>query len=124
MSNELERRPDYTPARRGSDANGSTVRRIMNLRGEALIDRAKIAAEVSSALFQAEQRMDAAFDLAEHMTERSASLGQAIVETGNDRELHQLHSYIKGAATEAIITLMQGAVPDPASDARETGKGR
>jgi hypothetical protein len=108
MSQELERRPDYTPVRRGMDANASVVRRIMALRGESIIDRAKIAAEVSSESFQAERRMDAAFDLAEHMTERSARFAQHIVATGNDQELHQLHSYIKGAATEAIINLMQG----------------
>jgi hypothetical protein len=119
VGQEMERRGDYTPARRGSDVSASGVRRIMALRSEAVIDRAKITAEVSSESFQAEQRMDAAFDLAEHMTERSARLAERIMDTGNDRELHQLHSYIKGAATEAIITLMQGG-PDQAP---EPGRG-
>jgi len=108
MNGELSRQPDYRPVRRYSGAAPSPVRRIMTLRSEALIDRARIAAEVANEEFQAHQRMDAGFGLAEHMATRSARLHRVICEAGNDPELHQLHSYIKGASTEAIINLIQG----------------
>src|SRR5436309_258122 len=108
MTYELERRPDYRPIRRSSGAAPSPVRRIMAIRSEALIDRARITAEVANEEFQVHERMDLGFNLAEHMAARSARLHEVIRETGNDPDLHQLHSYIKGASTEAIINLIQG----------------
>jgi hypothetical protein len=120
MANEINRRAQYTPARRTSDVNASAVRQIMKLRGDTIIDRAKITAEVSSASFLAEQRMDAGFDLAEHMTQRSARLAERIREMGDDPDLHQLHSYIKAAGTEVTIGLMQG----PAEPEVDTDGGR
>jgi hypothetical protein len=80
----------------------------MNLRGEALIDRARITAEVSNVGHAAHERADAAFDLAEHVAERSARLTRLIEVMGNDPELHQMHTYIKGGAAAAIMDLMQG----------------
>src|SRR5438874_2363367 len=108
MSNELGRWPDYRPIPRRSGGAVSPVRRIMAIRSEALIDRARIVVEVANEEFQVHERMDAGFNLAEHMAARSARLRDVIRETGNDPELHQLHSYIKGASTEAIINLIQG----------------
>jgi hypothetical protein len=108
MSNgEVARRPDYNPVRR-TVGEGNSVRRIMNLRSEALIDQARIAAEVESERRQALERAKAAYDLAEYVAERSAAFTRKIVETGNDPELHQMHSYIKGGAAAAINDLMQG----------------
>lgn len=107
VSGELAPRPSYTPAPR-STGRVSPVRRIMNLQSEALIDRAKITAEVSNVRHLAVERMNAAFDLAEHAAVRSAELTRKIAEMGNDPELHQLHSYIKGGVGAAVMDLMQG----------------
>lgn len=107
MSSDLNRRKDYQPVRRTS-SDVSPVRRMMLLRAEALIDRAAIASEVANQEFQTHLRMDAGFDLAEHLAARAERFRGVIKDTGNDPELHQLHSYIKGASTEAIINLMRG----------------
>ena len=108
MSKELSRRPDYMPVPRSSGASPSPVRRIMALRSESMIDRARIAAEVANEEFQVHERMDAGFNLAEYLAARAERLRDFIRDTGDDPELHQLHSYIKGASTEAIIHLIQG----------------
>lgn len=107
MASDLSRRGDYTPVPRGG-GGPSPVRRIMDLRSEALIDRARISAEVTSIGHAAHERVDAAFDLAEHVAERSGRFTKLIAGTGNDPELHQMHSYIKGGAAAAIMDLMQG----------------
>jgi hypothetical protein len=80
----------------------------MDLRSEALIDRARISAEITSVGHEANERVDAAFDLAEHVAERSGRFTKVIRDMGNDPELHQMHSYIKGGAAAAIMDLMQG----------------
>jgi hypothetical protein len=108
MSGELARQPDYSPVRRNGCTVPSPVRRIMALRSEALIDRARIAAEVANEEFQVHERMTAGFNLAEHLAARAERLRSIIGQSGNDPELHQLHSYIKGASTEAIINLIRG----------------
>ena len=110
-SGEVARRADYTPVRR-SASGPSPVRRIMNLQSEAIIDRARITAEIESVRREALERAKAAFDLAEYVTERSAALTRKIADTGNDPELHQMHSFIKGGAAAAIDNLMQGPQPD------------
>jgi hypothetical protein len=104
---ELSPRADYTPVRRGGSGL-SPVRRIMDLRSEALIDRARISAEITNVGHEAHERVDAAFDLAEHVAERSGRFSTIIRDMGNDPELHQMHSYIKGGAAAAIMDLMQG----------------
>ena len=108
MTYELSGGSDYRPVRRSSNELASPVSRILALRSEALVDRARIAAETASQEFQIQERMDAGFNLATHMTARSAKLRSFIQETGGDPELHQLHSYIKLASTEAIIGLIKG----------------
>ena len=110
MSSELDRPPDYRPARRngGSDTSSSALRRIMAVGTEEKVHRVVIAAKVTNEQFQVQGRMNAGYDLAVHMTARSAQLRDFIADTGDDPELHQLHSYIKGACTEAIIDLIKG----------------
>jgi hypothetical protein len=110
VSNELDWHSEYRPIRRSNGGSGSSaVRRIMAIRSEAMIDRARIAAEVTNEQFQVHARMDAGFDLTMHMTSRSAQLASFIHDTGNDPELHQLHTYLKAACAEAIIDLIKGS---------------
>ncbi|WP_194904387.1 hypothetical protein [Catenulispora rubra] len=108
MTYELNRRPDYRPIRRSSDASLSPVQRIMALRSEALVDQARIVAEAASEQLQVHQRTDAAYDLAAHLAVRARHMNAFIRDTGDDPDLHLLHSYIKGASTEAIINLIRG----------------
>lgn len=112
MSNELQPRRGYVPVPRTSDASNSAVGWMLKLRGDAMLDRARIAAETASVKFQTEQRIDAGIDLAAHLAKRAGELNAAIAELGNDPELYQLAGFIKAGATEAIISLMQGP-PEP-----------
>jgi hypothetical protein len=107
MTGDLTPRSEYTPTRRVSSSL-SPVRQIMNIRTEALIDRARITAEISNVGHEAKERTAEAYDLAEYVTERAGRLTRKIQEEGNDPELHQMHSYIKGGAATAIVDLMQG----------------
>ena len=111
MTHEFSRPPDYHPVRRGSDNSLSPLRRLMALRSEALIDQARIVAEITSEHLNVQGRMNAGFELAEHLTVRAAGLRDLIYRAGDDPELHRLHSYIKAASTEAIIDLIKGDRP-------------
>jgi hypothetical protein len=108
---DLNRHRGYTPVSRARSGVRSPIKDIMTVRSAALVDRARIAAEVANQEFLIHERMDATYDLAEHMARRSARLRAIISETGNDPELHQFHTFIKGAATGAIVNLMQGDEP-------------
>ena len=104
-------RPDYRPVRRDRAAeptNVSPVRRIMALRTAALLDQARATTEVAKEKHRIKESADAGYDLAVHVTARSAQLAAFIHDTGDDPELHQMHSFMKLAATEAVVNLIKG----------------
>lgn len=108
MSYELSRRPDYTPVGRNSSTTRSPVSRMMALRADALIDRAAIAAEIANEEFQIRERINAGFRLTKHIAILSAELRDHIRETGNDPDMHQLHSFMMGASAEATVNFVRG----------------
>ena len=115
MTGYLTPRSGPSPVRRVG-GGASPVRRIMDLRSEALIERARISAEIANVGHEAMERTAHAYDLAEYVAKRAAQFTRTIQAEGNDSELHQMHSYIKGGAAEKVMDLMQG-LPD-VGDAR------
>jgi len=103
MTGDLTPQSRPSPVRR-TGGGISPVRRIMDLRSEALIERARISAEIANVGHEAKERTAEAYDLAEP----AAQFTRKIQEEGNDSELHQMHTYIKGGAAAAIMDLMQG----------------
>ncbi len=102
---------DNRPARRTRDETSpsvSPVSRIMALRTAAVLNQAKTTADVATEKHRIKESYDASLDLAVHITARSAQLRSFIHETGDDPELHQMHSFVKLAATEALVNLMKG----------------
>ena len=108
MSSNLYRPPDYTPVSRPTSREPSPVRRIMALRAEALVDRARITAEVANEAFAAHLRLDAGADVFEHAVGRSAGLRRYIQEAGDDPEFYPLHSLFKLASVRLALHLVEG----------------
>jgi hypothetical protein len=114
MAGELTPQSGQTPVRRAGGGI-SPVRRIMDIRSEGLIQKARTSAEIANVGHEAKERTAEAYDLAEYVAERAAQFTRKIQAEGNDSELHQMHTYIKGGAAAAIMDLMQGP-----ADAGET----